>query len=132
MSYKNHFEIREYVDCSKEEKLECAPIIKEILMLANIACMKGLLALEEKATQSNNPYLIKGILLVVDGTDPEYVNETLCISSVFSFKTGIELLKEMIILEGVLSIQAGHNPRIIEEKLLSFLGDAADEVRKNI
>ena len=31
-----------------------------------------------------------------------------------------ELLEKTIILEGVLSIQAGENPRIIEEKLLSF------------
>lgn len=71
-------------------------------------------------------------MLIIDGTDPEHVKDILCISSVFSFKTGVELLKELIILEGVLSIQAGHNPRIIEEKLLSFLGDAADEVRGNM
>lgn len=32
-----------------------------------------------------------------------------------------ELLERQIILEGILSIQAGDNPRILEEKLLAFL-----------
>jgi chemotaxis protein MotA len=35
-----------------------------------------------------------------------------------------ELLIKEILIEGILSIQAGDNPRIIEEKLKSFLSPA--------
>ena len=39
-----------------------------------------------------------------------------------------EMLERGIILEGLLSIQAGENPRIIEEKLKAFLPPS---MRKN-
>jgi chemotaxis protein MotA len=41
--------------------------------LANIARKEGLLALEEAAYRLDEPFLQKGILLIVDGTDPELV-----------------------------------------------------------
>ena len=34
-----------------------------------------------------------------------------------------------IVIEGLLSIQAGENPRVIEEKLKSFLAPAQDSFR---
>ena len=37
------------------------------------------------------------------------------------FKSAEEILEKQIILEGLLSIQAGENPRIIDEKLKAFL-----------
>ena len=36
-------------------------------------------------------------------------------------KSGEEILEREIMVEGLLSIQAGENPRIIEEKLKAFL-----------
>jgi chemotaxis protein MotA len=39
-------------------------------------------------------------------------------------RSGQELLYKGIMLEGLLSIQAGENPRIIEEKLKAFLSPA--------
>ena len=38
-----------------------------------------------------------------------------------SLNSATEMLERRIILEGLLSIQAGENPRIIEEKLKAFL-----------
>ena len=38
-----------------------------------------------------------------------------------SVNSAVEMLERGIILEGLLSIQAGENPRIIEEKLKAFL-----------
>ncbi len=37
------------------------------------------------------------------------------------FRTNEEMLTKLIMLEGVLSIQAGENPRIVKDKLVSFL-----------
>ena len=47
--------------------------IKQIIDLSNVARKEGLLALEEAAQEIEDPFMKKGILLIVDGTDPELV-----------------------------------------------------------
>lgn len=169
-------------------------IIDKIIELANIARREGLLALEEAVDQVNDAFLKKGVMLIVDGTDPELVKHileteisfmearhsegkgmmdalgslapafgmvgtlvglvamlknlsdpdsigpsmavaliTTFYGSLFanlifipmatklSLKTKEEVAVREIMVEGLLSIQAGENPRIIEEKLKAFL-----------
>ncbi|SFR95867.1 motility protein A [Anaeromicropila populeti] len=173
-------------------------IIHKIIDLSNVARKEGLLALEEAANDVEDEFLKKGILLIVDGTDPELVRSILetelsCIedrhSSTFGFwemvaamgpawgmigtliglinmlknlndpssvgpamavalvttfygsvlanwiatpvltklkaNSGKETRMKEVMVEGLLSIQAGENPRVIEEKLKSFLAPAA-------
>jgi chemotaxis protein MotA len=182
--------------------------IEKIVILANTARKEGVLALEESADSMDDKFLKKGIMLIVDGTDPElvkgimetelsYIDERHTeIASVFDYmalaapawgmvgtllsltvmlialndpstlgpKMAVaiittfygsiianmtfgpmgnklkqfskeELLLKMVMIEGMLSIQAGENPRIIEEKLKSFLSpnirdDVGAEERK--
>ncbi len=169
-------------------------IIQKIIDLSNIARKEGLLSLEEATAELDDPFLKKGILLIVDGTDPELVRaimETELISIEERHKGNIQFWKDVgsmgpawgmigtllglinmlqalddpaaigpnmavalittlygsllanwictpvanklsannqfeimvkeIMVEGLLSIQAGENPRVIEEKLKSFL-----------
>ena len=169
-------------------------IISKIIELSNVARKEGLLALEEAAGNLDDPFLKKGIMLVVDGTDPELVRGIMetelmsiedrhkgCIgfwedlgsmgpawgmigtlvglvnmlqnmddpSSIgpamavallttlygsmlanwicapvgmkLKKNNAIEMQAKEIEIEGLLSIQAGENPRVIEEKLKSFL-----------
>ncbi len=169
-------------------------MIQKIIELSNVARKEGLLSLEEAAADLNDDFLKKGILLIVDGTDPELVRaimETelvsvesrhkakigfwdglgamgpawgmigtliglvnmlqamddpsalgpnmavalittlygsllanwLCapVSSKLKENNGQEVMLKEIMIEGLLSIQAGENPRVIEEKLKSFL-----------
>lgn len=175
-------------------KYNAQEIIVKIIELANIARREGLLALEEAVDQVKDDFLKKGVMLIVDGTDPELVKniletelsyienrhgdgkgmmETLgslapafgmigtliglvnmlkalddpssigpamAVALITTFygsvlanlifiplgkKLAIKSSEEMIIreimIEGLLSIQAGENPRIIEEKLKAFL-----------
>lgn len=168
--------------------------IQTIIDLSNTARKEGLLALEEAAGDLEDEFLKKGILLVVDGTDPELVRnimetELSCIEErhkkvigfwealasagpawgmigtliglinmlknlqdvstvgpamavalVTTFYGSIlanwictpvanklkannakEVMMKEVTVEGLLSIQAGENPRVIEEKLKSFL-----------
>jgi chemotaxis protein MotA len=177
-------------------------IIKQIIELANVARREGLLALEDATGDINDQFLQKGIMLIVDGTDPELVQNILeseisnvedrhgigsgmfealganfpafgmigtliglvgmlqslddpttigpkmavallttfygslfanlifiPIAEKLKYKSSQEVLVRNIMLEGLLSIQAGENPRIIEEKLKSFL---APSVRKKM
>lgn len=178
----------------KVPSIETPQIINKIIELSNVARKEGLLSLEEAAADLDDPFLKKGILLIVDGTDPELVRGILEteLSSVegrhkakISFWQDvasmgpawgmigtliglINMLQNMsdassvgpnmaialittlygsmlanwiatpvatklksnndaesmvkeIMIEGLLSIQAGENPRVIEEKLKSFL-----------
>lgn len=51
--------------------------IEELIRLAGIARKEGVLALEETAKDVEDPFLQKGIMLIVDGTDPELIKDIL-------------------------------------------------------
>ena len=51
--------------------------IKQIIDLSNVARKEGLLSLEEAAGDLDDEFMKKGILLIVDGTDPEFVRRIL-------------------------------------------------------
>lgn len=181
----------------KTPQLDEAATIKNVMDLSNIARKEGLLALEEAANNLEDEFLKKGVLLVVDGTDPELVRVILeteldCMESrhkknmtfwdniasmgpawgmIGTLIGLINMLKKLddpsaigpsmatalvttfygsvlanwiatptsnklkvnheaeyrvkvVIIEGLLSIQAGENPRVIGEKLKSFLSPA--------
>ena len=57
----------------KEDAMDPGEIIGNVINLANVARKEGLLALEEASNDIDDPFLKKGIMLVVDGTDPELV-----------------------------------------------------------
>jgi chemotaxis protein MotA len=168
--------------------------IELFVQLADQARREGLLSLEEQLGQVEDPFIKKGIMLVVDGVDPQVVRDvmetdniqagqrhqdgisvmetlatyspafgmigtllgligalgnlsdaaalgpavavafiTTLYGTVFANLVWIPLAKKLkqknkqemvtrdIIVEGVLSIQAGENPRIVREKLESFL-----------
>jgi chemotaxis protein MotA len=169
-------------------------VIESMIELANKARKEGLLALEESSSGIDDDFIKKGVMLVVDGTDPDLVRTLLeteldfleerhksgqglfetmgsfapafgmvgtliglinmlkklddpsaigpamsvallttlygsflanmifiPIANKLKVKSREETLEREIIVEGLLSIQAGENPRIIEEKLKAFL-----------
>jgi len=168
--------------------------IRSIINLSNVARKEGLLALEEAANGIEDEFMKKGVLLIVDGTDPELVRsimetELACVEKRHKVNVGFwenlgsmgpawgmigtliglinmlgnlddvaavgpnmavalvttfygsilanwvcapvaaklksnndtEIQMKEVMVEGLLSIQAGENPRVIEEKLKSFL-----------
>lgn len=176
------------------KQIEAGEIINRIIGLANIARKEGLLALEEASEEIDDQFLKKGIMLIVDGTDPELVRNLLetelsfieerhkggqglfemmgtlapafgmigtliglinmlkklddpssigpsmavalvttfygsllanliflPIANKLKLRSREEIMRKEIMVEGLLSIQAGENPRIIEEKLKAFL-----------
>lgn len=178
----------------KQPQLNTTELIVKIIDLSNVARKEGLLSLEEAAADLDDAFLKKGILLIVDGTDPELVRaimETELVSIEGRHKKNIdfwstvatlapawgmigtlvglinmlqnmddastigpsmsvalittlygslianwiaqpvsdklknnnndEMMTKEVMIEGLLSIQAGENPRVIEEKLKSFL-----------
>lgn len=182
-----------------------ARVIRQIIELANKARKDGLLSLEEPAEEMNDEFLKKGLMLIVDGTDPELVRNLLeteldfieqrhkqgqgamemlatmapsfgmigtliglvamlkhmddaatigpqmsialvttlygtwmanmmftPMANKLKVNSAVEMLEREIMLEGLLSIQAGENPRIIEEKLKAFLPPSARVSRQDV
>ena len=178
----------------KDPSYDPASMITNIINLSNVARKEGLLALEEAASDIEDEFLKKGIMLIVDGTDPELVRGILetdltCTEDrhkqVFAFwekwaelgpawgmigtliglvnmlknledastigpnmavallttlygslianwlcnptatklklNNANEMVIKQIVVEGLLSIQAGENPHVIEEKLKTFI-----------
>ena len=181
----------------KDPKYDNGSTIAKIIELSNVARKEGLLALEEAAESLDDDFLKKGVLLIVDGTEPDLVRAILetelgnlearhkkvygfwenlagmgpawgmigtliglikmlqnmadpssigpamAIALITTFygsllanwlstpvaiklraNNEIEVTLKEVMIEGLLSIQAGENPRVIEEKLKSFLSPA--------
>ena len=194
-SVKDFFaSIKSFLLTTKVPPSNQGEVIHTIIDLANVARKEGLLQLEEAASDIDDDFLKKGIMLIVDGTDQELVSSILetdlaCIEARHNKRISfwdnmaamgpawgmigtliglINMLKKLddpssigpsmavalvttmygsmlanwlaipiatklrannrkeiamkeVICEGILSIQAGENPRVIEEKLKSFL-----------
>jgi len=168
--------------------------IERIVQLAKVARSEGLLALENVLDEVKDPFLQKGIQLLVDGTEPEVLQDVLTteleqlrirhgvgknilesmgaaapafgmigtliglvqmlrnlqdpagiglgmatallttfygslmanliflpLAGKLDMRSKQEMVCKQLIIEGVASIQAGLNPRLIEEKLKSFV-----------
>ncbi|MCL2016991.1 MAG: hypothetical protein FWG68_12165 [Defluviitaleaceae bacterium] len=112
---------RKYINCTS--KASCLDTITRITNLANLTRQWGILELDNIITATDHFLLKLGVMLVVDGAKPQQVQEILNNTIVASFATGEELLNQLIITRGVLAIQAGYNPRLIEFNLHAFLGE---------
>ena len=179
------------------KKYDPVSYIDELVELAQVARKNGLLALEERANQQEDPFFRQAIMLIVDATDPDKVrsilnNDIECmlarhddvasmyekgssvapafgmvgtlvglinmlkgmnlesgsnsiggdmgtalittlygcvlahmifnpIASNLRSRDADEVLCKMIIVDGIVSIQAGENPKSLREKLLTFM-----------
>lgn len=57
----------------KSPEIDTKEMIQKIIDLSNVARKEGLLSLEEAASNLDDDFMKKGVLLIVDGTDPELV-----------------------------------------------------------
>lgn len=177
-----------------ERPLSPPELVGVFVELAEKARREGLLALEQHLERLSDPFLRKGVLLVVDGTDPEVVRTVLetevglierrhhagfsvleamggyaptmgiigtvmglinvlggledpselghaiavafvatlygvssanllwlPLASKLKAKSQDELLARELMVEGILSVQAGDNPRLVKEKLMTYV-----------
>lgn len=176
-------------------KVDHESVVKDIINYATKARRNGLISLEQEAQSAKDPFIKKGISLVVDGIDPQKLRETLeadimayedhnkhsiefyesaggfaptigiigavlglihvmaNLSDTSKLGAGIavafvatiyglitaniiclpigmklkirmkeEILRRVMILEGLIAIQNGENPHFIEQKLKAFAG----------
>lgn len=177
-------------------KVDPEAVVKDIIGYATKARRNGLISLEQEAQNARDPFIKKGISLVVDGIDPQKLRETLeadimayeshkkhsvefyeaaggyaptvgiigavlglihvmgnlsdtsklgagiatafvatiygllvaniiCLPMGAKLKVRLkeEVLRRVMILEGLIAIQNGENPHFIEQKLKAFAGE---------
>jgi len=109
---------------TNEDKDKCLPIVDLMVQCCNTARKEGVLALEEFAKNHENYFLKFITMLVVDGTDPELVMGMANTLIRTGNHQGSALLERVLIMEGILSTQAGENPHILRAKLLCYFGES--------
>lgn len=108
--------------CSLEDQESLVPLVQQLRDLGEIAFKRGLLALEGELPHITDPFLKLGMQLIVDQTEPENVQDILDSDIYYNESNGRELMKKIIIREGLLRIQAGNNARNILICTKIFLG----------
>jgi chemotaxis protein MotA len=61
----------------KEPPYDPLVVIEDMVEMATVARREGVLALEQRAQEHPNPFLKDGLMMVVDGTDPELTRQIL-------------------------------------------------------
>lgn len=116
------YSLKDFTDADRDA---CLPMIDYLVNeCATTARKNGILALENIILKQDNEFLTFLMMLVIDGTAPDIVKDignNLLDSENY---TGNTLLERIVILEGVLNVQMGENPHIINIKLLSILGES--------
>ncbi|MCI9171003.1 MAG: motility protein A [Lawsonibacter sp.] len=123
------------------KKYDPLSVIEKLVELAQVARKNGLLALEEMGNQESDPFFKQCIMLVVDNNDADSSIGTSMGTALITTLYGCvlahmifgpiatqlrqrdeeEMLCKLIIVEGIMSIQSGANPKFLREKLLTFL-----------
>lgn len=113
--------------CSKEDQESLVPIVANLKRMAEITSKAGVLALENELVNIKDPFLNLGVQLIIDKVEPQNITDILDSDIYYNESNGRELLKKIIIREGILRIQAGDTPRNVLICTKIFLGKVSKE-----
>lgn len=116
--------------CSKEDQESLVPIVLNLKKMAELTTKAGLLALENELANISDPFLNLGVQLIIDRVEPQNITDILDSDIYYNESNGRELLKKIIIREGLLRIQAGDTPRNVLICTKVFLGKLSPEAWK--
>lgn len=112
--------------CSLEDQETLVPIILQLKKLSEVVTKQGMLALENELSQIKDSFLNLGVQLIIDKVEAENIKDILDSDIYYNQSNGRELLKKIIIREGLLRIQAGDTPRNVLICTKVFLGKIPD------
>lgn len=115
------YDLRDRTFCSIGELVTLQPVAEKLLAMAKQARYEGLLTLEDQIHELEYPSLQIGLHLVIAGTDPLIVRKILETRLLLSNTAGIEFRRELMILEGLLAIQDGWKPQLVQLLLQTLL-----------
>lgn len=123
-----------YKDFSEEQKNEFASMGKRLVELSVRSRREGILALEDGLEEIKTEIPTKGgyllfilIRLMVDGNEDFVISDIADNCAAASGENAFDEFLFKMVKEGVLSIQRGDNPRVLEMRLLSYAGFDCEE-----
>ena len=108
--------------CSREDQESLVPMVRVLKDMGDKAKKRGLLSLEEEQAAVEDRFFRLGLQLIIDQAEPDIVRDILDSDIYYNESNGRELLKKIIIREGLLRIQAGDTARNILICTKIFLG----------
>ncbi len=117
--------------CSQEDQESLIPLVLQLKKLSELVSKQGMLALENELAQIKDKFLNLGVQLIIDKVEPENIQDILDSDIYYNPSNGRELLKKIIIREGLLRIQAGDTPRNVLICTKIFLGKIDDAAFRN-
>lgn len=108
---------------TEEEKEACKPIIAYIIDLVKMSRATGVESLVKELEQTQNLFLKTGVLLVTYGVEPSSIKHMLTNLILADNCSGKSLLEKLLITEGILALEQGENPKLVELRLLAMLGE---------
>lgn len=108
--------------CSLQERESLVALVNQFVELAEKSRREGLLSLEDGIPNLGDLVLSEGVQLIVNGVDPDIIEEILVTALYVSDLKGKELLKRMMICTGVHCLSMGTNPLLVRKMLEAFIG----------
>lgn len=105
------------------ERRSLLEMVNCIVELAITARSQSILALEKQRLQLTDKDLSAGLLMLIDGTDPQMMVSWFRNRIVFSDIQGLNLLRLVVTTTGLEIVAAGWEPQFIREYLYSYLGE---------
>lgn len=117
--------------CSCEDQESLVEIVLQLKNLSELVTKQGLLALENELSSINDPFLNLGVQLIIDRVESDNIKDILDSDIYYNESNGRELLKKVIIREGLLRMQAGDSPRNVLICTKIFLGKVENALFRN-
>ena len=105
-------------------RLSYAEIAEVMCGLAEMSRRSGILTLEQISSRISDPQLRAGVRLAIDGTEPALTRSIL--GTELWSQTFYVQMRHAVIIGGLLAIQAGDNPAIINHKLSIIYASGTD------
>ncbi len=109
------------LQCSRTDRMECLPIVRQLMELATNAHDFGLLDLDKRihkdSIKFSDPFLRKAVSCIVDINSSDLVRQVLYNYIASGNYTGAQFLKNVVIAETVLAIQREED----HDHIFSFL-----------
>lgn len=122
-----NYEIINLSQCNAKSKTSLFRQIAELINIQEMSRSSGLLEIEgyiESLTLSQYPIFTTCFKMIIDGCETDIIKKVFYNMIYTEKQRGLDLLRKLIIADGIISIQNGISPELMKIVLISYLGDS--------
>ena len=111
------------LDFSAEDKRGSFETAREFVQVAAEVRRSGLLSIDDKISEYPDLLMRKALQLAVDSYEPEEIQKLLQTHIVANNYKGERLLQSILIMDGIILLVNGCNPKLVQDFLGVYFGD---------